>query len=155
PRKFQTDVRTSCPPLWENNPHLTPLDEKDPDVTVLRADYPLVHKSNEAPYHFIHGFIDHLNRKLDLQIRPTKFHGDLHVSAREKSWFSQVRELVGEDVPFWLVVSGGKFDFTAKWWDPRRTQEVVDHFRGKILFVQVGEDGHHHPALRNVIDLRG
>lgn len=155
PGKFRTDVRTSCPALWENNPHVTPLDEKDPGVAVLRCDYPLIHRSNEQPYHFIHGFIDFLNRKLDLQIRPTKFHGDLHLSAREKSWYSQVREMIGEDVPFWLVVSGGKFDFTAKWWDPRRTQAVVDHFRGKILFVQVGEDGHHHPALRNVIDLRG
>ena len=155
PRQFRTDVRTSCPQLWENNPHLTALDEKDPEVKVLNCDYPLVHQSNEAPYHFIHGFIDFLNRKLDLAIRPTRFKGDLHISALEKSWFSQVREIVGEDLPFWIVVSGGKFDFTAKWWDPRRTQEVVDHFRGKILFVQVGEDGHHHPPLRNVIDLRG
>ena len=55
----------------------------------------------------------------------------------------------------WLIVSGGKFDFTAKWWDPRRLQQVVDHFRGRIIFVQVGEAGHHHPPLRNVIDLRG
>ncbi|MBI3858552.1 MAG: ADP-heptose--LPS heptosyltransferase [Planctomycetes bacterium] len=155
PRRFRTDVRTSCPALWENNPHLTPLSEKDPDVRVLACDYPLIHKSNEAPVHFIHGFIDFLNRKLDLAIRPTLFQGDLHVSELEKSWYSQVRETTGEELPFWIIVSGGKFDFTAKWWDPKRWQQVVDHFRGRILFVQVGEDGHHHPPLRNVLDLRG
>jgi ADP-heptose:LPS heptosyltransferase len=155
PRQYRTDVRTSCPQLWENNPHLTPLDEKAPGVRVLSCDYPLVHKSNEAPYHFIHGFIDFLNRKLDLAIRPTRFKGDLHISDLEKSWYSQVREIAGGDLPFWIVVSGGKFDFTAKWWDPRRTQQVVDHFLGKILFVQVGERGHHHPPLKNVVDLRG
>ena len=32
PNQFLTDVRTSCPELWENNPYITTLDEKDPDV---------------------------------------------------------------------------------------------------------------------------
>jgi len=155
PRRFLTDVRTSCPALWENNPWLTPLDEKDPSVRVLRADYPLINQSNVTPVHFIHGFTDFLSRKLGVTIRPTLFKGDLHVSPLEKSWYSQVREILGDDVPFWIVVSGGKYDFTAKWWDPGRTQEVVDHYRGRILFVQVGESGHHHPPLRGVIDLRG
>ena len=27
PGQFVTDVRTPCPQLWENNPHLTPLKE--------------------------------------------------------------------------------------------------------------------------------
>ncbi len=155
PKRFLTDVRTSCPQLWENNPYLTPLDPARPDVRILDCDYPLIHRSNQEPVHFIHGFIEFLNRKLRLQIRPTAFKGDIHISDVEKSWFSQVREGLGEDVPFWIVVSGGKYDFTAKWWDPRRIQEVVDHFLGRILFVQVGERGHHHPELRNVIDLRG
>ena len=155
PRRFLTDVRSSCPALWENNPWLTALDEKDPGVRIIRADYPLVHQSNDAPVHFIHGFTDFLSRKLGVAIRPTLFKGDLHISSLEKSWYSQVREITGEDLPFWIVVSGGKYDFTAKWWDPRRTQQVIDHYRGRILFVQVGESGHHHPPLRGVIDLRG
>ena len=33
--------------------------------------------------------------------------------------------------------------------------QVVDHFRDQILFVQVGQNGHHHPKLKGVIDLRG
>jgi ADP-heptose:LPS heptosyltransferase len=37
----------------------------------------------------------------------------------------------------------------------RRYQEVIDHFRGAIQFVQVGEAEHYHPALDGVIDLRG
>ena len=32
---------------------------------------------------------------------------------------------------------------------------VVERFAGRILFAQVGEAGHHHPALRGVLDLRG
>jgi ADP-heptose:LPS heptosyltransferase len=97
----------------------------------------------------------HLNEELGSQIHPTAFKGDIHVSAREKSWFSQVREIFGRDVSFWIVVAGGKKDYTIKWWDTQRYQEVVDHFRGRILFVQVGETRHVHPPLHGVIDLRG
>ena len=37
-----------------------------------------------------------------------------------------------------------------KWWDPARMQAVVDQFAGRILFVQTGEAGHHHPPLWGV-----
>ena len=155
PNKFLTDVRTPCPHLWENNPYLTPLDEKDPEVDILQCDYPLIHHSNRLPVHFIYGFMDFLNAKLGLQIRPTEFRGDIHISELEKSWYSQVCELAGEDLPFWIIVAGGKNDVTIKWWEHKRFQAVVDHFRGKILFAQVGEQTHFHPPLNGVLDLRG
>jgi ADP-heptose:LPS heptosyltransferase len=155
PGKFQTDVRTPCGHLWENNPHITPLSEDDPAVEKIDCQYPLIHKSNKSPFHFIHGFMDFLNKKLNLKIEPTDFKGDIHLSDIEKTWFSQVREVVGKDIPFWVIVAGGKSDYTIKWWDQKRFQEVVDYFYGKILFIQVGEKDHHHPALENVIDLRG
>ena len=31
----------------------------------------------------------------------------------------------------------------------------MDHFRDRILFVQVGEKGHYHPPLKGVLDMRG
>ncbi len=155
PGRFITDVRTSCPQLWENNPFLTPLDESDPGVERVDCEYPLIHQSNQAPYHFLHGFTDFLSRRLELEIRPTLFHGDLHISEKEKSWISQVAEITGQDIPFWIVAAGGKYDFTIKWWSSERYQEVVDHFQGRIGFVQVGESGHFHPALKGAIDLRG
>jgi Mannosyltransferase putative/Glycosyltransferase family 9 (heptosyltransferase) len=153
PGQFLTDVRTPCPALWENNPYLTPL--ADDDAEAIECEYPLIHRSNDAPYHFIHGFIEDLNRKLGLGIRPTTFRGDIHLSDLEKSWMSQVQEIVGAPTPFWIVVAGGKRDYTAKWWSPARYQEVVDSFRGRIQFVQVGSLEHEHPGLRGVIDLRG
>lgn len=155
PGRFVTDVRTSCPELWENNPYLTPLDETDPEVAVVECSFPLVDHANETPHHCIHGFIQFLSGYLDAPIRPTAFHGDIHLSELEKSWMSQVRELTNQDIPYWIVVAGGKYDYTIKWWKTERYQEVVDHFRGKIQFVQIGEAGHHHPKLEGVIDLRG
>src|SRR5436190_1805762 len=155
PGQFLTDVRSSCPELWEHNPYLTPLSEKDPEVHQIECSYPLIDHSNALPYHCLHGFIAFLNQHLDLAVKPTAFKGDIHLSPQEKSWYSQVRELTGRDIPFWIVVAGGKYDVTVKWWDPRRYQEVVDHFHDTIQFVQVGEHGHYHPRLEGVIDLRG
>jgi hypothetical protein len=155
PGQFLTDVRTSCPALWENNPYLTPLDATDPEVEVIRCEYPLVHRSNRLPYHFVFGFTDFLNTHLGLQTQPHAFKGDIHLSAEECGWMSQVEEIVGAPLPFWLIAAGGKFDYTAKWWAFERYQAVVRHFTGRITFVQIGELGHYHPPLEGVIDLRG
>ena len=155
PGKFQTDVRTACPELWEHNPYITPLSESSSGVEQINCSYPLIDESNNLPYHCLHGFIDFLNQRLGLQIKPTAFKGDIHLSDQEKSWYSQVHELTGRDTPFWIITAGGKYDVTVKWWETRRYQQVVDQFRDKILFVQVGEYGHYHPRLDGVIDLRG
>jgi len=155
PQQFRTDVRTPCPQLWENNPYLSPLAEADPGVEVIDCQYPLIHRSNQEPWHFLHAFMAFLNDRLGLQIRPRAFRGDIHLSAREKSWMSQVQEITREPVPFWIVSAGGKSDYTIKWWDHSRYQAVVNRFCGSILFVQVGEAGHHHPKLEGTLDLRG
>src|SRR5207247_8166022 len=89
------------------------------------------------------------------RVRRAGLKGDIHLCALERSCDLQVHEVTGEDTPFWIVAAGGKYDVTIKWWQTERYQKVVDYFRGKILFVQVGELGHHHPKLDGVIDLRG
>ena len=154
PGRFLTDVRTPCPDLWENNPRLTPLRREDPDVDWIDCEYPLVQDSNRCGCHFLHGFIGFLNTRLNLDIRLTAFKGDIHLSDEERHSRSQVADMVGEEIPYWIVVAGGKRDATIKWWDIGRFQEVVDHFRGRIQFVQVGQLGHYHPPLNGVIDLR-
>jgi ADP-heptose:LPS heptosyltransferase len=153
PNRFLTDVRTSCPALWEHNPHLTPLKKRG--ARVIECHYPLIHQSNQRPVHFLHGFVEDLNEQLGLRIQPNAFKGDLHLSAEEKSMPSLVQKITGSSAAFWIIVAGGKHDFTIKWWHFRRWQAVVDHFRGKLLFVQVGENGHYHPPLDGVLDLRG
>jgi hypothetical protein len=156
PGAFRTDVRTSASQLWESNPYLTRLSADDPNVQTIAMKYDLIHQSNESPYHFIHGYIRHLEDVLGVRIPVTRFGGDIHLSSREKSWMSQVKEApIGWNDDFWIIVAGGKYDFTAKWWDPQRYQQVVDHFAGRIQFVQCGEAKHWHPRLRGVIDLVG
>lgn len=155
PGWFETDVRGECPDLWLHNPHLTPLNEGDPDVRVIHCRYPLINDSNRRPYHFLHGFTHFLNRELRLAIRPRFIKGDIHLSKAEQQRPSVVAEIIGRDIPFWIVAAGGKSDYTIKWWSTERYQAVVNQLRGRILFVQIGLNEHHHPALRHVIDLRG
>jgi FkbM family methyltransferase len=154
PGRFQTDVRTSVPALWENNPFVTPLCEGEAGVESLDMHYPLIHQSNQRPYHFLHGYAQYLEERLGLHIPVTQFAGDIHLTREER----EAPPLgVDRGVPehFWIVVAGGKFDFTAKWWDPAAFQQVVDHFRRRIAFVQCGEQGHWHPRLNHVVDLVG
>lgn len=153
PGRLITDVRTSCPALWENSPHLTPLREGEAGVEVLDMHYPLVHRSNQTPHHFLHGYAQYLEERLGLRVPVTRFKGDIHLSAEEKQSPPPGDGKVPER--YWLLVAGGKNDFTAKWWDTARFQKVVDHFKGKVAFVQVGEGGHWHPPLEGVIDLVG
>ena len=126
PGSYITDVRTVCPALWEHNPLVLPLDETSPDVEVIDCGYPLIHESNDLPYHFVHGYRIFLCERLGVPIKPTAFRGDINISYEEKGWLSQVDVITGTtDTPFWIIVSGGKKDFTAKWWDPDRCQQVV------------------------------
>ncbi len=154
PGRFLTDVRTPAPDLWENNPHLTPIADDDPDAEVVVMEYPLIDRSNDVALHFIHGYHEYLGEKLGVSIPVGRFSGDVHLSEEERGWMSQVEE-TGFEGAFWIIMAGGKYDFTAKWWDPTRYQRVVDHFRGRILFAQCGEREHWHPRLRRVLDLVG
>ena len=154
PGQFVTDVRTCYPNLWNGNPLLTPLSTDEPGVESVDCDYPLIQRANQAPYHCLHGFIEFLNERLRLRIRPTLMKGDLYLTTEERD-SSPLEPLLGGDVPFWLVVAGGKHDYTIKWWSSRRFQEVVNGLRDRIQFVQVGHEKDYHPALEGVLDLCG
>ena len=154
PGSFLTDVRTPCKQLWENNPYVSPISDDD-TAERIECHYPLIHGSNQLPNHFVEGFTAYIAERLGVPIKTTAFKGDIHLSSREKAWISQVHEIARVSVPFWIVVAGGKRDYTVKWWSTQRFQSVVDHFAGRVLFVQVGSPHHHHPRLRGVLDLIG
>lgn len=132
---------------------------EDPDIEVLdlnyNGNYPAsINNSNTFAYHFVHGYVQDLALLLGVDIPTTEFKGDIYISEQEKMWYSQIEEMKIRD-NFWVVAAGGKRDYTAKWWDPVRYQQVVDYFQGKILFVQTGDPNHFHTPLTNCIDLLG
>ena len=146
PGRFLTAVQTACPGLWENNPYVVPVEQLQTPDRAIDCNYPLIQQSNQRPFHFIHGFAQDLEARLGVRIPLTDFRGDVHLSAGEKRLPSHAAE---EGCPgrYWVVLAGGKYDFTAKWWNPAYYQAVVDHFAGRIQFVQCGEPGHWHPPL--------
>lgn len=150
PRRFITDVRTPAPALWENNPWVTPLGDHE---RALDMRYPLIHESNARPVHFVQGYAHYLEQQLGLRIPTTRFGGDIHLSGREKAEPPHPR--IAEGQRYWVLIAGGKYDFTAKWWDPAAYQEVVDRLAGTVHFVQCGHASHWHPRLRGVTRLVG
>jgi ADP-heptose:LPS heptosyltransferase len=155
PGEFAFDVRCPAPDLWFANPHLAPLAEHVPGAEVIDIECPLINWSNQLPYHFLEGFGHYIGLILGREFRLTEFRGDIHLTPIERAAPGPVAEILGFDVPYWIIGAGGKFDLTIKWWSYRRYQQVVDHFRDRVLFVQVGDLGNYHPPLRGVLDLRG
>jgi hypothetical protein len=158
PGKFITCMRTAAHELWENNPNHTHIEDSDPEAMWVRMEYNLVNTSNAGAHHFCHGFRKDLEAKLGLPIDQTSAHGAIYLSEQEKAWYSQVHEIAGKDIPFWIIDAGRKNDYTAKLWEVSRFQELVTR-TPDITWVQVGADNplHYHPTLEgdNVIDLRG
>ena len=154
PEEFQTDYTGSASELFENNPYIHKFSSNE-GVETITLEYPAINSSNQKPIHFIEAYHEFLSDKLSLPIPVTEFKGDIHLSEDEKQWTNQVQSITKYEVPFWIIISGGKYDFTCKWWDNKRYQKVVDELRGEILFVQVGANDHHHPPLKGAIDLRG
>lgn len=173
PDKFITDVRTSSQHVWEGNPYVEwgkytidpknakPLDEKDPSVKVVKLGYPLIHQSNQGPYHFSEAFTEEIEDVLGVRIKRRMGMGDIHIRSEEEVWGWTERNTwfkpYGFDVDgeYWVVDAGHKQDFTAKFWGSGKFQAVIEHYKGKIQFVQIGHSAHIHPKLEGVIDLIG
>ncbi len=139
--------------------HKFKIVKEDPEIEVFElnyhGDYPgSINRSNSYSYHFIHGYAQDLGKQLGVHIPTTEFKGDIHLSERERSWMSQIEEMQIRD-QYWIMIAGGKRDFTAKWWNPQSYQEVVNELQGKVRFVQCGEKSHWHKSLEGVIDLIG
>jgi len=154
PGQFHTDLRTSADDLFRHNPWVTKLIEADGHIETIDLHYPLVNQSNQRPLHFLHGFALHLEERLGVRIPLTQFRGDIHLAESEKELPAPLAAL-GVEGPFWILIAGGKRDFTAKWADPAMWEAVVRHFDGRILFAQCGEAAHWQPRIPGAIDLVG
>ncbi len=132
---FQVDVRTSCDSIFDENPHITKLDEGDPAVNVLDMHYEIIHESNQNMHqHFIHGFLIDFNEQVGASIKLTDFKPDLYLTEEEKT------TPVFSDQPkkFIVLNAGGKTDYKTKWWWPEAWREVIDRCKD-IQFVQIGK----------------
>ena len=154
PSRYATDVRTPVAALWEHHPDVTAI--ADGEGRPLDMHYPLVNQSNQRPVHFLEGYCEYLAAQLELpSLRPQEFRGHIYLTDQEKGWVNQVEETARYKGRFWLVNAGTKRDFTCKGWPLEYFQAVIDQFRGRLMFVQVGAVEHEHAPLAGAIDLRG
>ena len=149
PKRFKTDIRTPFEQIWTNNPYITPLNEAIRGTRNIDCDYPDIHQSDQKPDHFIGAFHRFLANTLELPLEVSEFRADIHLTQAEKD-FPPFSNLLPPT--YWLISAGGKRDFTIKWWDRKRFQRVVDHFRGQVTFVQVGAAGIAHPHGARELD---
>ena len=154
PGEFATAVRTFTPDIFEFNPDVIPLTEAD-GADEIEMHYPAINQADGRAIHFMQGYCEFLADVLKVRVPLLTNRPHVYLSCQERGWISQVEEATKRRMPFWVISAGRKADYTTKFWGSDRFQAVVDDLRGKILFVQVGAADHHHPPLRNVVNLIG
>lgn len=150
-------VSTPDSDLWKGNPDINGFIPRDwigqiPTFfdKIIDCEYPLIHESNTAGKHFVYGFTEHLAGVLGKDIPVVQKRGVICLSDIEKS----TRPAMLPD-KYWVMVAGGKYDYTAKWWPQSHWNEVVS-LCPNITFVTVGDSSHFHPGVIGVeVDLIG
>lgn len=158
PGKFITDYEGTASSIFDNNPFIRKLTgEVRKKARRISMQYPLVHQSNQKGVHFLQGYVEYLSQELDLPIPLAVNKPVLRLSPEEKAWLPQVEGTLKRPGKYWIINAGYKTDFSAKFWGLGNYQQVVDHFHGRILFVQIGElsNNHVHEPLKGVLDFRG
>tara|TARA_Y100001938_G_scaffold150895_1_gene244219 strand:+ start:667 stop:2610 length:1944 start_codon:yes stop_codon:yes gene_type:complete len=154
PGEFEIDVDTSAPDFWKHNPHVTNLRSRGrkKDVEYFKISYGEgIREQNKETIHFLSYFNRSFNKKFDTQVITHYPYPDLHLSDEE-------RDTPIVDGRYWVMLSGGKSDFTAKVWEHDRFQAVADELRARgIQIVQAGgsDKGHWHPPIKGALDLVG
>lgn len=152
PGEFLFEPATTYPEVWLHNPNTRRLRGS---VETIECDKVAIDRTGAGGRHYIGAYLDLLNNHLGTTASLRTLAGDIYLSEKERNWYSDVWTLCHEELPYWIVCSGGKFDIPIKWWSHDRYQAVVDHFKDRILFVQVGTWGNQHLKLRGTVDLRG
>ena len=154
PGQYLTDVRTACDELFLHNPHITRLQDGEADAIEMHYT-DLISCCDGVPNPFLRGYCDHLGKALGLPLELKTNRPHLYLSEEEKRADPLEGQGGGGSTKYWLVTAGIKRDFTVKQWPVEYYQEVVNHFRGKVRFVQIGSTEHDHPALDGVVDRVG
>lgn len=146
PGYYRTGVETHFPAIYQGNPNVTPREAMKPDVEVVKIEGFL---PGQDELHIVSQYARVLGRHLGVEIPTTRLGGEVFLNQAD---IKAPPPVVG---PYWVWWVGGHLGLTTKWWDPREAQKVVNHFKGKVTFVQVGAADHWHPKLDGTVYLVG
>jgi len=153
PGEFQTGVSTSAMEIWDNNPHvISSFDSEE-----IELQYNLIHQSNQWANSFMQAYVEGLSRVIQRPLQLATNRPHLYVTDEEKGWVDQIQQYFTHNrkVPFWIINTGVKKDYTTKQWPVEHYQKVVDQTAGMIQWVQIGANEHEHFPLAGVIHLEG
>ena len=152
PGQYLTDVDTTCQPIWDNNPYITPFD-RCKSHRYLNVGYPRYSHREPAPAHLSTRYHGQLAEALGLPIPVTRATPEIYLAEEEKS--PDYPRSLGLRRPYWVVMAGAKYDTTTKWWNPLFYQHVVDKLDGRVDFVQCGSLEDWHPPLQGAVNMVG
>lgn len=154
PGRFEVAVDTTFSSIWDNNPYIVPL--KD-----IKGRGPLKHvklsygkglrDQTHETIHFLSYFHRDFENHTRVRVPLTLPYPDLHLSDDERD-----RSFVRGR--YWVFLSGGKCDFTAKVWGATAWRETVAGLASMgIPCVQLGgaDKGHWHPEIPGALNLVG
>lgn len=149
PGEYVVDVDCTARELYDGNPDVQRFQGHD---IWGEVHYDSINRSDQEPHHFAEamcrGVAKIIGKPVPLQTnRPV-----LILSDNEKDWSGVLKDIAPEPIPFGVISSGGKRDYTAKIFGNTIAQGVVDHFAGRIQFVQTGTGNELHTPLRGVIN---
>lgn len=154
PGRFEIAVDTHAPSMWENNPYIKPLKDikQHPDAEFLKLTYGKgLRDQNHETVHFAAYFHRDFEVQARVRVPLTLPYPDLHLSEVERA-----QPLV--EGRYWVFLSGGKSDFTAKVWGAAAWRETIGKLQALgIPCVQIGgaDRGHWHPEIPGVLNLVG
>ncbi len=155
PGRYRVAVDTTAMQLWEHSPDVVLREKLAEGYRTIKAQYPAVDRSDQRAIHFMQAYCEYLGTQLGVPLPLVTNRPHLWLSRAEREWLPQVQEIDRRIKHYWLVNAGTKKDYTSKGWGYDNYQRVVDALRGKVTFVQIGEEGHLHRPLKNVVNLIG
>lgn len=154
PGEFEIAVDTHAPEMWENNPYIVPRKELEARGRVEHIKLTYGKGLRDQNHETVH-FLSYFHRDFEVQTRArvplTLPYPDLHLSEEEKA-----RRIV--EGRYWVFLSGGKSDFTAKVWGATAWRETIQHLTALgIPCVQIGgsHKTHWHPEIPGALNLVG
>jgi ADP-heptose:LPS heptosyltransferase len=152
-------VRSDLPEIWANNPFVKQFEpDSIPGLERVVLDYVKVQKNarfgETQPCHLVRAFHLDFQAQTGLEVPLLVPRPNIHLS------YDEITNRPMSE-PYWVVIAGGKLDFTVKHWVQTRFQEVIDRYPDRrVKFVQLGgvSDAscqHRHIALPGAVDQIG
>lgn len=140
--------------IWSGNPYLSPEVNKENADLIFTPTFSMINQSNNTFMHATRAIRIELGKLLGITIPEGPLCCDVHLNDKEKEITFLDNKI--DDTRYWIIHNGFKVGVPVSRWYISRYQQVIDHFKDKLTFVQVGFNRFETiPELSNVVNLVG